>query len=95
MTPTSTQEEINGLKAEMKSVHGKLDKILTILGGDELGYSEGIVNDMKGIKSELNKVKEDVQGLIDFKKRIYWLAASLALVFNIAYSYIKDFVTKS
>lgn len=83
-----TQEEkgqIKDMQSKLDRVEDKVDDVLTVLKGDEFNHSQGLVSEVKNIKSR-------VKSLETIKKKFIWLATGAGLAGGLALDKLVEFI---
>lgn len=75
--------DLSDLKEQFTSVETKLDKILTILKGDDFGKDLGLVKDYQTMRKDVDELK-------DFKKSLYWVAGTASAIFGLIWKFLLD-----
>lgn len=77
------KDDVHEIKQGQLEMNKSLSEILTALKGDNLGSSNGMIDDIKNLKTEIETLK-------DFKKRVYWTLGLVATPIMFIVNYLMD-----
>jgi hypothetical protein len=86
---------LTDMEEKMNSIDTKLTQVVDAILGNPLTQSGGFAKELKDMRIELDKLKDQVKDHDDFKKRVYWTGAIVASIvlliqyFSNIYSNIK------
>jgi hypothetical protein len=64
VTTTEDRGRLNQMEEHLETFGGKLDEILTVLKGDNFGQHEGLVLEVKDLKSRTKKIEDKISRAI-------------------------------
>lgn len=93
---TMTQEDrqrFNHMEEKIDTLDNKVDKVLVLLGGDDLGHNEGLISEFKEFKKETrDRIKKLEEGKKKFINMAFGAGVVIAFVFPKLWEIIQSFI---
>jgi hypothetical protein len=71
--------ELELIKKQVQEVNGKVSLILTLLSGNELDKDTGLINTVKLMQKDYDKIEERVAKLEKWKDKFFWMMIGMAM----------------
>lgn len=88
------KKRFENMEERLSDIDNKVDEILTALKGDNLGTSDGLVQEFKAFKDRVKELEAYNRKLENMKLKLIWLAMGAGLAAGFTIDKIWGFIIK-